>query len=55
MIQKISDPGKGFRGALNYALAERKGPELIGGTMAGETARELAHEFGIARALNPSV
>jgi Relaxase/Mobilisation nuclease domain len=55
MIQKISKPGSGFRGALNYVLAARKQPELIGGNMAGETARELAKEFGQGRALNQAV
>jgi hypothetical protein len=55
MIQKISDPGAGFRGALNYVLAARKEPELIGGNMAGESARELAAEFGHGRARNAAV
>jgi hypothetical protein len=55
MIQKLSRPGAGFRGILNYALAAKKQPELIGGTMAGETARELAAEFGHGRSLNPAV
>ncbi len=55
MIQKISDPGAGFRGALNYVLAARKDPELIGGNMAGESARELAAEFGHGRARNAAV
>jgi hypothetical protein len=55
MIQKIADPGAGFRGTLNYDLAAKKKPELIGGNMAGETARELAHEFGLGRALNLQV
>ncbi len=55
MIQKISDPGAGFRGALNYVLAARKDPELIGGNMAGESARELAAEFGHGRVRNLAV
>jgi Relaxase/Mobilisation nuclease domain len=55
MIQKLSDPGSGFRGALDYALAAKKEPELIGGNMAGESARELAKEFGQGRVLNPAV
>jgi hypothetical protein len=55
MIQKISDPGSGFRGALNYVLAAHKEPELIAGNMAGESARELAKEFDEGRALNPAV
>jgi hypothetical protein len=45
----------GFRGTLNYGLAAKKKPELIGGNMAGETARELAYEFGLGRALNRQV
>src|SRR5258708_33727489 len=52
MIQKISKTGAGFRGALDYVLAARKQPELIGGNMAGETARQLAKELGQGRALN---
>ena len=55
MIQNISDPGSGFRGALNYVLAAHKEPELIAGNMAGESARELAREFDEGRALNPAV
>src|SRR5258708_5234165 len=55
MIQKLSDPGAGFRGALNYALAAKKQPELIAGNMGGESARELAKEFGEGRALTPAV
>jgi hypothetical protein len=55
MIQKISKPGAGFRGVLDYDLAARKRPELIGSNMAGETARQLAKEFGQGRALNPAV
>lgn len=55
MIQKLSNPGAGFRGVLGYVLAAKKQPELLGGTMSGETARELAREFGLGRALNPAV
>src|SRR5215472_3748346 len=55
MIQKLSKPGSGFRGVLNYVLAAKKEPELIGGNMAGESARALAREFGEGRALNPAV
>src|SRR5215469_9958279 len=55
MIQKLSDPGSGFRGALNYLLAAKKQPELIAGNMDGESARDLAKEFGEGRALNPAV
>jgi Relaxase/Mobilisation nuclease domain len=55
MIQKLSKPGAGFRGILNYALAAKKEPELIGGNMAGETAQDLAQEFGHGRSLNLAV
>ena len=55
MIQKISPPGQGFRGVLNYALDAKKAPELVAGNMAGENARSLAREFGDARASNEAV
>lgn len=49
--------GNGFRGVLDYCLANRDWqererttePALIGGNMAGKTPRELAAEFGIVR------
>lgn len=53
--------GKGFRGALDYAfdvskdVTHDKDAELIGGNMAGENPRELAHEFGAVRAIRPDV
>lgn len=52
MIAKIVK-GKGFRGALNYLLGERG--QIIGGNMAGRTARELAAEFKHVRQLRPTV
>lgn len=52
MIAKIVK-GKGFRGALNYLLGERG--QIIGGNMAGRTARELAAEFKTVRQLRPNV
>ena len=47
--------GSGFRGCLDYLLDEDKGAEIIGGNMAGESARELASEFGIMRAMRPAL
>lgn len=44
--------GNGFRGCLDYLL-EKKEAELIHGNMTGLTPRELAHEFGLVRQLNP--
>jgi hypothetical protein len=43
--------GTSFRGVLNY-LHAKEGAELLGGTMAGETPRELAAEFRLSRQLN---
>jgi hypothetical protein len=53
MITRIIKGG-GFRGLLNY-LASRDGAQLIGGTMAGETPRELAREFALVRRLRPGL
>ncbi|MBD1822939.1 relaxase/mobilization nuclease domain-containing protein [Cyanobacteria bacterium FACHB-DQ100] len=50
MIGKIVQ-GKSFRGLLNY-LHGKEGAQCVGGNMAGETPRELAAEFRVARALN---
>lgn len=50
MIGKIVQ-GKSFRGLLNY-LHSKEGAQCIGGNMAGETPRELAAEFRVARILN---
>lgn len=47
--------GAGARGVLNYNLAKSKGAEIIGGNMAGRTARELAKEFSISRRLRPNL
>lgn len=46
--------GSGFRGVLNYVLDPHKG-HLIGGTMEGQTPRELAREFAQTRQLNPNL
>ncbi len=53
MIANITK-GKGFRGTLNYLL-EKPRSELIGGNMLGQTAGELAGEFGISQRLNPCI
>ena len=45
--------GDGFRGVLDYALNKEKRPEIIGGTIAGLNARQLAAEFGYVRKLRP--
>ena len=45
--------GDGFRGVLDYALNSEKRPEIIGGTIAGLNARQLAAEFGYVRKLRP--
>ena len=45
--------GDGFRGVLNYVLNSEKRPEIIGGTIAGLNARQLAAEFGHVRKLRP--
>lgn len=55
MIQKVSKPGAGFRGALNYVLDPDKSPDLLAGNMAGETPRSLSREFGDVRGLNENV
>ena len=58
MIGKLIK-GKGFRGALNYLTRagepERDDAKIIGGNMAGQTPRELAAEFGLARRLRPNL
>ena len=46
--------GKGFRGALEYDLKQGKGV-LLETNMAGQTPKELAREFGIIRALRPTL
>ncbi|KAM3099276.1 relaxase/mobilization nuclease domain-containing protein [Phormidesmis sp. 146-12] len=50
MIGKIVQ-GKSFRGLLNY-LHNKEFAQQIGGNMVGETPRELAAEFRVARELN---
>lgn len=45
--------GNGFRGLLDYALGESKAHEIVGGNMAGQTAKELAAEFKVSRQLRP--
>lgn len=50
MIAKLSK-GAGFRGVLSYVEKNGKG-ELIGGSMSGQTPRELAAEFGQIRSQN---
>lgn len=45
--------GDGFRGVLDYALSKEKRSEIIGGTIAGLNARQLAAEFGHVRRLRP--
>lgn len=50
--------GCGFRGALDYVLDMQnigKQPEVVGGTLAGETAAELSREFSIVRGLRPDI
>ena len=46
--------GSGFRGVLDYALGKDRA-EIVAGTMAGETPRELAAEFGEVRKLRPGI
>jgi hypothetical protein len=46
--------GKSFRGCLNY-LQGKEDSQIIGGNMAGKTARQLASEFKLSRSLNPNV
>lgn len=53
MIAKLIK-GKGFRGALEYDLKQGKGL-LLETNMAGQTPKELAKEFGIIRALRPTL
>ena len=53
MIAKLIK-GKGFRGALEYDLKQGKGL-LLETNVAGQTPKELAKEFGIIRALRPTL
>ena len=61
MIEKITK-GKGARGLAEYLLASkdhngdlRPRADIIGGTLAGRTARELAAEIGMLRRLRPNL
>jgi len=45
--------GKGFRGCLNYLLAQHKGAKIIGGNMTGRDPKSLAKEFAAVRKLRP--
>lgn len=53
--------GSGFRGVLNYCLDEGpnatgdKHSEIIGGTVTGTTAKEIAREFAVTRRLRPDI
>ena len=44
--------GSGFRGLAHYLMRWGRGA-IVAGIMAGRTPRELAHEFGLLRRLNP--
>lgn len=46
--------GAGFRGAAEY-LSEEGKAQIIGGNMSGQNPRDLAREFGVARALRPDI
>ena len=54
MIAKISRGG-GFRGSLDYILRPEAEAEIIGGNLAGETAREMSEEFGRTRRLREDI
>jgi len=54
MIAKISRGG-GFRGSLDYILRPEAEPEIIGGNLAGETAREMSQEFSQSRRLREDI
>lgn len=54
MIGKIAPKGKGFRGLAAYLLRAGRG-HIVAGPMAGHSPRELAHEFGALRRLNPKL
>lgn len=47
--------GSRFRGALDYALDEKKKPEIVSSSMSGTTPRALAQEFGVTRRLRPDI
>ncbi len=61
MIEKIRK-GKGARGLSEYLLAKndhngdiRPRSDIIGGTLAGRTARELSAEIGMLRRMRPNL
>lgn len=60
MIGNITG-GKGFRGTLNYLMREGQDvapgnePQIVGGNMAGQNARELAREFRLSYEANPKL
>ncbi len=61
MIEKIIK-GTGARGLAHYLLAEkdhngdvRPRHDLIGGTLSGRSARELAEEIGVLRRMRPNL
>lgn len=51
-MQKKS--GCGFRGLSEYLLRNGRG-QIVAGPVAGRSARELSHEFGLLRRLNPKL
>lgn len=53
MIAKL-EKGRGFRGALNYAL-EKNGARLIGGNLASTKPRGMAREFRAFREMRPKL
>ena len=50
MITKQHRGGKSVRKLLDYCLKKDQDPEIIGGTMTGQNARELSKEFAENRA-----
>jgi hypothetical protein len=51
MITKHHRGGKSVRRLLDYCLRQDQDPEIVGGTMSGQNARELSSEFSASRAL----
>ncbi|MGB3225212.1 MAG: relaxase/mobilization nuclease domain-containing protein [Desulforhopalus sp.] len=50
--------GKGFRGAVSYAINREPGDEpgqIIGGNMSSKTVKKLSSEFGASRKLRPDI
>lgn len=50
MITKHHRGGKSVRRLLDYCLRKDQAPEIVGGTMSGQDARELSREFAASRA-----